>query len=606
MKKDEKVAKKKSMGKSILGQMFSFNRQNVSLIEEQVQSPFRTMFKNFLQNKIALIGLITFVLIFASCFILPIFFPLDVNFQDVTQQNIAPGFSMLNIPKELNGDIKQIDEGATFGVGISKKGKTYIWGKLDKKLKNMPDMNNITQVSAGINHVLALDNNGKLYTWGYDRLRLNKIPLELKNVKNIKQIEAGHQISFVLTDDGKIVHWGNDNLISLDYKKYQGQIEKIVANTTTLLAITKDKKVVALSQKETPFSNIDQSLNNNVLDIASTDKTAIALKKDGTVMVWGADNIDAFGTKDIPKNIQGKVKQISAGRSHFTALLTTGEVVCWGRNNFNQCSISSAINKKNDTQQISSGYYQNYAIDQNGKAKTWGLKGYLFGTDGYGRDIFSRLIAGGRMTMTIGAIAVIISTIIGVIVGGFAGYYGGKTDNFLMRFAEIISSIPFLPFAMILSSFLGNSISETGRISIIMVILGVLSWTGLARLVRAEILAQREKEFVTSAKAVGIKELSIIFKHILPNVITVVIVNTTLNFATCMLTESALSFLGFGVVEPKPTWGNMLTGSQSSTVISTYWWRWIFPSLALSFSTISINLIGDGLRDAIDPRSNER
>ncbi|MEG2429115.1 MAG: ABC transporter permease subunit, partial [Oscillospiraceae bacterium] len=479
-------------------------------------------------------------------------------------------------------------------------------GKLDKKLKNMPDMNNITQVSAGINHVLALDDNGKLYTWGYDRLRLNKIPLELKNVKNIKQIEAGHQISFVLTDDGKIVHWGNDNLISLDYKKYQGQIEKIVANTTTLLAITKDKKVVALSQKETPFSNIDQSLNNNVLDIASTDKTAIALKKDGTVMVWGADNIDAFGTKDIPKNIQGKVKQISAGRSHFTALLTTGEVVCWGRNNFNQCSISSAINKKNDTQQISSGYYQNYAIDQNGKAKTWGLKGYLFGTDGYGRDIFSRLIAGGRMTMTIGAIAVIISTIIGVIVGGFAGYYGGKTDNFLMRFAEIISSIPFLPFAMILSSFLGNSISETGRISIIMVILGVLSWTGLARLVRAEILAQREKEFVTSAKAVGIKELSIIFKHILPNVITVVIVNTTLNFATCMLTESALSFLGFGVVEPKPTWGNMLTGSQSSTVISTYWWRWIFPSLALSFSTISINLIGDGLRDAIDPRSNER
>ena len=209
-------------------------------------------------------------------------------------------------------------------------------------------------------------------------------------------------------------------------------------------------------------------------------------------------------------------------------------------------------------------------------------------------------------TMTIGAIAVIISVIIGVIIGGFSGYYGGKVDNILMRFAEIVASIPFLPFAMILSAIVGNSLSEIQRIAVIMVILGVLSWPSLARLVRAQILAEREKEFVTAAKAMGIKEIAIIFKHILPNVITVVIVDTTLAFASCMLTESSLSFLGFGVIEPTPTWGNMLNGSQASTVIQNYWWRWVFPSLALSLSTISINLIGDGLRDAIDPRSNDR
>lgn len=208
--------------------------------------------------------------------------------------------------------------------------------------------------------------------------------------------------------------------------------------------------------------------------------------------------------------------------------------------------------------------------------------------------------------MTIGAIAVILSTLIGIAVGGFSGYYGGKVDMVLMRFAEIVGSIPFLPLAIILSAIVGNRVSEIGRISIIMVILGVLSWPGLSRLVRAQILSEREKEFVTAAKAIGVRELAIIFKHILPNVITVIIVNATLDFATCLLTESSLSFLGFGVIEPSPTWGNMLTGSQSSTVIGTYWWRWVFPALALSLATISINLIGDGLRDAIDPKSNER
>ena len=176
----------------------------------------------------------------------------------------------------------------------------------------------------------------------------------------------------------------------------------------------------------------------------------------------------------------------------------------------------------------------------------------------------------------------------------------------LMRFAEIMGAIPFLPFAMTLSVVLGNSVNETQRIVLIMVILGILEWPGLARLVRGQILSEREKEFVTAARAVGIKEGIIIFRHILPNVISVVIVNITLRYATSLLTESSLSFLGFGVVEPNPTWGNMITGSQNAAVIANYWWRWAFPAIALSLSTISINMLGDGLRDAIDPKSAER
>ena len=593
--------KKTNSFSRMLSRIFLGSKRELSILEEeQMQSPLRTVVRNFRQNKIAMIGSITFLVIFLSCFILPIFYPLDTTYQDVSQQNIAPGFTMTSVPNELKNNVAQISGGATFGVGIDKDGKYYSWGQMDKKLLKVPtNMGKLTMISAGLNHVLAVNDRNEVFTWGYDRLGLDMIPIELNGMVQIKQIVAGYQMSFVVSEDGELYWWGNQNILDVNPGDHQGNIEKIAANSTTAIALLKDGSVAALSSKETIFSKIPQEIQGNVVDVASTDNTAAALTKDGKVYVWGSDD---YGQKLVPESAQGKIKSISAGRYHYTAILEDGSVIAWGRDNFGQTKVPSVTNAA----QVTNGYYQNYIITEDGKVLTSGLSGYLMGTDGFGRDIFTRLIAGGRMTMTIGAISVIISVIIGVIIGGFSGYYGGKVDNILMRLAEIVASIPFLPFAMILSVIVGNSLTEIQRIAVIMVILGVLSWPPLARLVRAQILAEREKEFVTAAKAMGIKEWSIIFKHILPNVITVVIVDTTLAFASCMLIESSLSFLGFGVVEPTPTWGNMLNGSQASTVIQNYWWRWVFPSLALSLSTISINLIGDGLRDAIDPRSNDR
>ena len=148
-------------------------------------------------------------------------------------------------------------------------------------------------------------------------------------------------------------------------------------------------------------------------------------------------------------------------------------------------------------------------------------------------------------------------------------------------------------------------IDETTRIFIIMIMLGLLSWTGLARMIRAQVLAEREKEFVIAAQSMGVKENRIAFKHILPNVISIILVNVTLDFAGCMLTESSLSYLGFGVQQPQPTWGNMLYGANNSIVIQNYWWQWVFPAIALSIATISINIIGDTLRDVLDPKSSQ-
>lgn len=241
-----------------------------------------------------------------------------------------------------------------------------------------------------------------------------------------------------------------------------------------------------------------------------------------------------------------------------------------------------------------------------GSVVTWGLKGYLLGTDNLGRNVFYRILKGGQMTMTVGFIAVIIQFAIGILVGGISGYYGGTVDILLMRLSEVVGSLPFIPLALILSALIGNKVSDVGRIIMIMLILGFLGWTGIAGLVRAQVLAERNKEFVVAAKALGVREKNIIFRHIVPNVMTIIIVQATISFATCMLTESGLSFLGFGVAEPIPSWGNMLNNCRSSEVISQYWWRWVFPSVVLGLCTVSINLFGDGLRRAVDPKANER
>ncbi|HIV18322.1 MAG TPA: ABC transporter permease subunit [Candidatus Merdivicinus intestinigallinarum] len=571
------------------------------LKEEQMQSPFRTIVRNFVSNKVSMFGTIVFVLIFLTVFIGSAIYPLDVNFQDTTQQNVSPGFNMMSVPKELKSNAQQISVGATFGVGIDQNGKLYQWGKLSDKLKKMPDTNaKYTQVSAGFNHALALTEDGNVVTWGYDRLGLNNIPFEVKDATDVKQILAGYQMSFVVTEGGELYYWGNPNAMSITIPdEVQGNIEKVVANLSTAFALTKDGQVVMLSNSTTPFANIPEEIQGQVMDVAANDRAAAAVTADGQVHVWGTNDYNLF---EVPEAVQGSVSAIAGGRFHFSVLTNEGTVYSWGNDMYNQSSAPELTG----ITQLDSGYFQNYAIDAGGNVTGWGLKGYLFGTDQYGRDVALRMLAGGRMTMTIGAIAVIISTIIGVIIGGISGYYGGWIDNILMRLTEIVMSIPFLPLAIVLSSIVGNKLSEVGRISMIMVILGFLSWPGLARLIRAQVLSAREQEYVTAAKAMGIREFTLIFRHILPNVITVVIVNTTLSFATCLLTESSLSFIGFGVVEPSPTWGNMLNSAQSSDVIANMWWRWVFPSIALSLAVVSINLIGDGMRDAIDPKSNER
>lgn len=604
--------KKKNSSKkhSWFKRLFFGERRELDILEEEkVQSPMKTMVKRFLSNKIAMTGVIVFLIIFLIVLIGPLFFKLDTSYADTTQQNVAPGFNLQKVPKGLKNNVQDIAVGTTYGIGCDTNGKIYTWGKT--KITNTIDLATIpgevqqakiVKVAAGFDHIIAMDENNKIYAWGNGRADQLEIPEEVQHLTNIKQIVAGYQASAVLTEDGTVYTWGNTNMNDIKVKKSNnGNIDKVVFTGDAMLGLTKEGSVVYLGRQSTIYSEVPDGLESNVVDIAATVYTVAALKDTGEIVVWG--NISK-GEDKIPESNE-KIVGLYAGRYHYIGMTESGKLSAWGDNYFKQATLPSSLKDKK-IDKLFVGYYQNYAVTDSNKLVSWGLKGYLFGTDNLGRDILNRLINGGRTTMTIGAIAVIISTFIGIIVGCVSGYFGGTVDLILQRITEIISSLPFLPFALLLSAVIGSRIPENQRMILIMVVLGLLSWTGLARLVRAQVLAEREKEFVTAARAMGVKEFGIVFKHILPNVISVIIVTATLDFAACMLTEASLSYLGFGVQPPTPTWGNMLYGCNNSTIIQYYWWRWVFPSIALGVCTICINLIGDGLTDAIDPKSGER
>lgn len=600
--------KKKSFLSLLFGNLFGGNKSSLSIMEEeQVQSPLKTIIKTFRANKVAMTGLIIFLSIFATVMIGPLIMPIDLSFSEISQQNIAPGFDMMDIPEELDGKIADIAVGPTFSVGVSTDGKVYIWGKTRVSstidVRKMPkDMGKIVKVAAGFDHVVALNDKGEVFAWGNDRQKQASVPMEVVQLKNIKDVYAGYQSSMVLTEDGRSFYFGNQ--MNNDYNAfhpYQGRLQKLAVTSDAVAGLTFDGEAVYLGTQQNPYSNIPKD-TGKLVDMSATASTLAAVNEDGKVFVWG--NVSAKGENKVPETTS-KIVALQGGRYHYSALTEDGTPVAWGADFYKQATVpSKAAGAK--ISKIYTGYYQNYAIGQDGKSITWGLKGYLFGSDELGRDIFARLLNGGRMSMTIGAVAVIISTIIGVVVGCLSGFFGGKVDMVLQRIAEVVGSLPFLPFVMILSALIGNSMSSRQKTYLIMVILGLLSWTGLQRLVRAQVLSVREQEYVIAARSVGIKKSHIVFKHILPNVISIIIVSATLSFATSMLTEASLSYLGFGVQAPQPTWGNMLFGANNSIVIQNYWWRWVYASIILGVCVICINLIGDGLRDAIDPRSQER
>ena len=606
---------------------------------EAIDSPGKAIVKNFFRNKLAVVALVIFIVMFFLAIVGPYIWPTDVNYTQPLHKNLAPGYNYMSVPSSIKNDIKDISSYSYFSVGLSEDGKVAVWGNTkiansptNADISNIPDEiknANVKFIAAGLDHAIAITDEGRVIGWGeynnaqygsngslYGARTVVNMPKVLQtgkiNVDNVKQLACGYQVSAIVMKDGSIYFWGNYQSGALNAKDLMERtdVEKVGFLKGNIVALLKDGSLW-LGKAEGQYGTC-KTADGKTYPIseyfAGRTVTDFACANSGAVVVLDGKEIVTIGIVSsavpMPTLEAGEtVTAVGAGAEHFTVTTSSNRVYAFGDDSLKQAEGFDSIEEGS---KVFTGSFQNYVVNKDGKlTAAKGLKGYLFGTDDMGRDVFVRIIHGGKMTMTIGAVAVIISSIIGIIVGVLSGYFGGWVDILLMRITEIFSSLPFLPFAIILSSVLaGKAITENMRMFMIMVVLGILSWTGLARMVRGQILAEREKEFVIAAKAMGVKESRIAFKHILPNVISVILVNMTLDFAGCMLTESSLSYLGFGVALPRPSWGNMLNGCLNEIVISQFWWRWLFPSIFLLVTTICINIIGDTLRDVMDPKSS--
>ncbi len=610
--------------------VFGGKRELSEIETEKIQSPAKLLWSTFFRRKGAVVALGLLLALFAFVWIAPAFVPLRLNATDPLQQNVAPGYSLRKVPKGLRGQIADINGFADFTVGLSKAGGVYVWGNTKDRLSGK-DVKKIPQsvkagaafLAAGKDHILCVTKAGEIVGWGDDSCgqygtqeKLNALAMpaflaEGVDPDRVASLSCGYQTSALVCKDGRAYVWGNVNAAQ-NLPALQGltDVEKIVFCNSVAIALKKDGSIytggehfrtAVRSRGGVVASLADYLQGERAVKIAADNKCIALVTQSGELLVSGAfEN----GEDELPTLKAGELfTDVVGGRRHFIAVTNLGRAYVWGDTAYGQGDLPNAT----DGGKVFAGALQSYLVSGTGKLKAAaGLKGYLMGTDGRGRDVFARIVHGGKTTMSVGLVAVVVSSLLAVVVGCLAGYFGGWVDTLLMRITEIFSAIPFLPFAMLLSQIIKNyNLSESMRIFIIMLILGALSWTGLARMLRGQILSEREKEFVTAAKALGVKERTIAFKHVLPNVLSVILVSVTLDFAGCLLTESSLSYLGFGVQQPRPTWGNMLSGSNNSTVIQKYWWQWLFPALFLSLAVICINLVGDALRDALDPKNKE-
>ncbi len=567
------------------------NVKTMSLDNEQrvrVLSPSMLVFKRFIRNKLAIVGAVIIVAMFLFSFVGGLVGPYGESQVFFGYDTMSKPYASVSTSKEFR---YTIEEGKDFPSAARAEmilasnngkteftagGQTYALTQEGEKFYRISILNKLASATTIKGNTIITLEEGVTLSAGVEDAFNSAI--------------ANKEKSFIVNDITYIIT-GNAKQTGLSTQE-----DIAVASTKIFDVFGKDTKL-SYSFKLAA----ERAMNENLTQFSADDKQYEVELQEGSATVYSVDgqnrteyakisnfivqpiNNDTFLDVAFKNSVQ---EAIANNETSFTQLNASGE------------EVNYTITRKNEQFTISSEEQtQLIRIYERPSKAHW------LGTDANGMDILTRLMYGGRISLLIGFIVILIETVLGVILGGIAGYFGKWVDNLIMRIVDIFYCIPSLPLIIILGSIMDQmKLDPQVRIYVMMLVLGLLGWPGVARMVRGQILSLREQEFMTATEAMGISVSRRIFKHLIPNVIPQLIVICTMGLGGIILTESTLSFLGLGVKFPFASWGNIISAVSTVHVMTNYWFVWIPAGLCILLTVLAFNFIGDGLRDAFDPK----
>ncbi len=549
----------------------------------KVMSPSMLVLKRFLRNKLAITGLVILVTMFLFSFVGSLFSPYEEGQVFKTEEEIKKDYAGAIYNEELRYVVKEGEElkNSVRSAFILAKNKNqsifesgeekYNWtaygedfftiGKVEDvaTAMNLAKMFDIKEIVSGVltpefrtNFEAAAQAEAEVFTAD---------GVEYQIVKNGKAYTISRAQDIALASLYTFDAYGSNSAAAVESFDFRLEAEKALHADGTefeyngaVYTVVEDDGVAVINDANgAHFAGMSKIIVNP----AASDGTLEVAFKDTARAAIG-DNLDRF-------TYDGKEYYINVVNANYNITTMT-------------------VTMLNDV----------YAAPS---------KEHWLGLDGNGMDVLTRLMYGGRISLLVGFVVILIELFIGVIFGGVAGYFGGWIDNALMRFIDLFNSIPFWPMCLIVGSVMDTlEIKPTFRIFVLMILLGVLGWTGIARVVRGQILTLREQDFMIATEATGISVPRRIFKHLVPNVMPLLIVQATMGLGSIILTEATLSFLGLGVKYPMASWGNIINAASDIYVMRNYWFIWIPAGILILLSVLGFNFVGDGLRDAFDPK----
>lgn len=567
------------------------NNQNMALDDEQrvkVLSPTMLVVKRFVRNKLAIIGAVIILAMFLFAFLGGIVSPYSESQVFMGYEKMSKEYASVTLNKELRYTVKEgkelpsaakaalilaVNKGETSFETMGVKYSLIKEGENFYRIVNLDPVATAT-VLRGIVTITVPEGNS---------LTSDLESAFRTAIKDGESSVVANNVTYMISQNGKEYVLGTVDEIAFASTETFDVYEK----GTELSHDFKLAAELAVQNNERSFS-----LDGVEYSIESENETAIISRVDGINKVPYA-NVSNFLVQSISNDVFLDVtfktlieEAISNGESTAVGTDANGEEVVY------------TITRKNDQYTVKADLETQKIMIYDTPSKS-----HWLGTDANGMDILTRLMYGGRISLMIGFIVVIIEAVLGVVLGGIAGYFGKWVDNLIMRIVDIFYCIPSMPLIIIIGAIMDSmKIDPQIRIYFLMLIMGILGWPQIARLVRGQILSLREQEFMTATEALGISVPRRIFKHLIPNVIPQLIVMLTMGLGSIILTESTLSFLGIGVKFPFASWGNIISAVTNVYVMTNYWFVWIPAGICILLTVLAFNFIGDGLRDAFDPK----